>query len=67
MTDQTELERLKAEMDAAREAARKAREAAWEADAAVQAAWAARKAAWERAGVQQTTSLSTKESDDAND
>ena len=58
MTDQTELERLKAEMDAARAAwatvvVVAAVDAAWEAAyAAGRAAWAAyveRKAAWEAA------------------
>ena len=57
MTDQTELERLKAEMDAARKAAQvacDAERAAWEASYAARdahAAWeAARKAEWEARG-----------------
>ena len=55
MSNQPDLERLKAEMDAARKAAQVAREAAWaadaerpgrEADAAWEAVWVAN-AAWE--------------------
>ena len=58
MTDQTELERLKAEMDAARKAAQVAGEAAlyaaWAAEAALEAARVA-DAAWAAAAAARNT------------